>query len=106
MNRVLLMAIAIVLGACSAEAPPPSTQSQPSSETLFEEVLLGSGLESSFMRSGSDPSTSIVEVKGGGLALIDIENDGDLDLFMPNGATLQNPDSGPGARLSQETIDI
>jgi hypothetical protein len=49
--------------------------------------------------SGRVPATQILEVKGGGLALIDYDNDGDLDLFLPNGATLDATDRGPGARL-------
>ncbi len=49
--------------------------------------------------SGANPSTQILEVKGGGVVVIDIENDGDFDLFFPNGATLDQPTIGPGARL-------
>ncbi len=49
--------------------------------------------------SGRAPSSEILEVKGGGVALIDFDSDGDLDVFVPNGATLDDPESGPGARL-------
>ncbi len=49
--------------------------------------------------SGATPSTQILEVKGGGIAILDIDGDGDLDLFFPNGATLDAPARGPGARL-------
>lgn len=48
--------------------------------------------------SGVTPSTQLLEVKGGGVALIDGDGDGDLDVFIPNGATLDSPDEGPGAR--------
>lgn len=68
-------------------------------QPLFVDATLGSGLEETVMRSGNTPSTRIVEVKGGGLGLIDFDNDGDLDIFMPNGATLDTPENGPGARL-------
>ena len=49
--------------------------------------------------SGTLPSSQILEVKGGGLALIDFDADGDRDLLVPNGATLGATERGPGARL-------
>ena len=49
--------------------------------------------------SGETPSTQILEVKGGGVALIDHDEDGDLDVFVPNGATMADPEHGPGCRL-------
>jgi hypothetical protein len=73
-------------------------QAQPSAPIRFTDATAGSGLDAT-MTSGAMPSTAILEVKGGGLALIDFDGDGDPDVFMPNGATLADPEHGPGARL-------
>ena len=48
---------------------------------------------------GTLPSREILEVNGGGMALLDFDSDGDLDLFIANGATLEDPTHGPSSRL-------
>ena len=68
-----------------------------SSSIRFTEVTDTSGI-TAVMQSGESPSTQILEVKGGSLALIDIDDDGLLDLVMPNGATLADPEAGPGLK--------
>ncbi len=51
------------------------------------------------MTSGRLPSREIAEVNGGGVALFDFDRDGDLDIFLANGATLEATELGPGSRL-------
>ncbi len=63
----------------------------------FTDVTAESGIDL-VTTSGTTPSSQLLEVKGGGLALIDGDGDGDLDLFVPNGATLAAPEAGPGCR--------
>jgi hypothetical protein len=64
----------------------------------FTDATERSGLRMT-LTSGAGRPSQILEVKGGGVALIDYDDDGDLDVFVPNGATLDAPTRGPGARL-------
>ncbi|MBK7641604.1 MAG: VCBS repeat-containing protein [Planctomycetes bacterium] len=90
-------------GADSARAPAPTAASGRSIH--FTDFTAHSGIDFT-LTSGRFPPTQILEVKGGGLALVDYDDDGDLDLFVPNGAYLDAPDAGPGARLFENLGDL
>ncbi len=68
------------------------------SDIHFTEVARESGVDLT-MTCGATPSRHILDVNGGGVATFDFDNDGDLDLFFANGATIDNPEKGPGSRL-------
>jgi len=92
----------------SAEAqkqadPAPGSAATPTIH--FTDITAASGIDF-VMTSGRRPATEILEVKGGGLALIDFDNDGLLDLFIPNGATLDSPAEGPGCKLFKNLGDM
>ena len=82
------------------DRPMSADQTMPDAPARFAmtDVTAASGLDFT-TTSGRDPSTLILEVKGGGLAVIDFDQDGDPDILIPNGATIESPDAGPGARV-------
>ncbi|MDA0296216.1 MAG: CRTAC1 family protein [Planctomycetota bacterium] len=86
----------------NVESSPEKSESSVTTSGVsirLRDASIDAGLADVRTTSGRDPSTQIVEVKGGGLGLIDFDQDGDLDLIVPNGATLESPAKGPGARL-------
>jgi len=101
--RVLATVSLLVAFGCGDDAqetvPPAPSEVAPSATPIrLRDATAGSGLEMT-VTSGATPSTRILEVKGGGLILLDYDRDGLVDLLVPNGATLEDPERGPGARL-------
>ncbi|MHC4992192.1 MAG: CRTAC1 family protein, partial [Planctomycetota bacterium] len=110
-NRLLPLHLVVLLGAagCGSGAPPAAGDGDgaaaarepapPAHRPIrFTDKTADSGIELVTV-SGSMPSQHILEVNGGGVGLIDFDDDGDLDVFVANGATLADPEAGPGSRL-------
>ncbi|MBL8859035.1 MAG: CRTAC1 family protein [Planctomycetes bacterium] len=91
------LGLAALATACSKDHPA-QTNAPDIARIAFTDVTTDSGLDC-VQTAGRTPATQLPEVKGTGLALIDYDNDGDLDVFVPNGAYLDAPDKGPGCRM-------
>jgi hypothetical protein len=81
--RVLLVA-ALVTGtiAASAQAPPPLPFS-------FVDIAREAGLATKTIYGGQRTNKYLLETTGCGVAMLDYDNDGLLDVFFVNGATLE-----------------
>jgi hypothetical protein len=75
---------------------------------IFVDITHQSGLDKFHHRSGEPGKTTILETPGSGLALLDYDNDGWLDVFLLNGSTvaaLKGKESAPRAMLLHNNHD-
>jgi hypothetical protein len=98
---VLLFALASgVAGA--AQVPPPSVHVPPASPNAapgvtYKDATATSGIGSFRHISGALGKDYIIEVTGSGVALVDVDNDGRLDIYLLNGSTLDRMRQGAAA---------
>jgi hypothetical protein len=99
-SRLLLIAVAVALPAIAAcnNSPvptPPATKSVPAEEggpPFFKEVTADSGIDARFRNGEEAKHLTILESLGGGVALLDYDGDGLLDVFIPGGGYFTGPD--------------
>jgi enediyne biosynthesis protein E4 len=75
---------------------------------VFEDITRQAGLDKFRHRSGTAKKESIIETPGSGLALLDYDNDGWLDIYLLNGSTLaalKGKESPPRAMLFRNNHD-
>jgi enediyne biosynthesis protein E4 len=75
---------------------------------VFEDITKSSGLEKFHHRSGDPEKTTLLETVGSGVALLDFDNDGWLDIYLLNGSTfsaLKGKEPAPRAMLLHNNHD-
>jgi len=97
--RALLLLTALVLVACGSEdsSPPGPAPSSAEAPFHFVDATSESGLGVFRQVSGSAAKPYINESFGAGVALVDVDGDGDLDVYLTNGSTQAAVDSEKSA---------
>ena len=75
---------------------------------VFADITHQSGLDKFHHRSGSPEKSTIIEAPGSGVALLDYDDDGWLDIYLLNGSTVaavKGAEPAPRARLFHNNHD-
>ncbi len=75
---------------------------------IFSDITHAAGLDQFHHRSGTPEKNSILEAPGSGVALLDYDNDGWLDIYLLNGSTvpaLKGKEPAPRAMLFHNNHD-
>ena len=99
-----------------AHAPVKDAKSRPitaggfvdGAPVVFIDVTRQSGLDKFHHRSGTPEKATIIETPGSGVALLDYDNDGWMDIYLLNGSTiaaLKGKEAAPHAMLLHNNHD-
>jgi hypothetical protein len=92
-SRLFLVFVLIVITGCDRDSRPsvaiaPTRQpdnEEPLGAPLFEDLTKQTGIEFTYRNGEEADNFAIIESLGGGVALIDFDRDGKLDLFITGG---------------------
>jgi len=79
----------VLLAGCSARVEPPA-ETPPA---VFDDCTAGSGLDFTYRNGEETGHLAILESLGGGVALLDYDGDGLLDIFLPGGGYFDRTDA-------------
>jgi hypothetical protein len=87
------------------ESAPPA---QEKIDVVFHDVAKDAGLIHAHVWGGKESQDYLIEIKGSGLGFYDFDNDGWLDVYMPNGVRFgesYTPQTAPIPRLYKNNRD-
>ena len=73
-----------------AEESPPPVAREPAADDWFEDVTQRSGVDFTYHNGREGEQYTILETVGGGVAMLDYDNDDDLDLYFPGGGSIDS----------------
>jgi enediyne biosynthesis protein E4 len=95
-----LSLVALLIGAAAARQTGPASVLEKPLPGKFTDVTSALGVHFNYVSSHT-PKHYLPETMGGGVAVFDYDNDGRLDVFLVNGAPLQDP--MPKGSIPQKT---
>ena len=114
-RRFLRLPVLLAFVALCASAQGPATSNAPAVaakkrttqtfDASFTDVASPAGLTAPLLYGGADKKTYIMEVNGAGAALLDIDGDDLLDVFLVNGSALKDADQSAVSRLYRNQGD-